>query len=343
MTRRAVLICPGRGTYNKAELGYIARHHGDRTDLLQALDAQRDAEGAQRLSVLDGAARFDPVLHLRGDVAAPLIYACSALDARALAGDIELVAVTGNSMGWYTALTCAGALSLTDGLRLAGTMGRLMQEAMIGGQLIYPCWDADWRPDPARRAALLAQVTGIDAQEGHALRLSIDLGGMLVLAGDAAGMEAFEGAVPRVQDRFPMRLPGHAAFHTSLQEPVARAGRAALARGMYAAPRLPLIDGRGAIWWPQGTDLAALRDYTQGQQVTQSYDFARAIAVAAREFAPELFIIAGPGTTLGGAVAQSLIACCWHGLGSKADFEAWQESGPHLVSMGRADQRPIVT
>nr|WP_309502824.1 ACP S-malonyltransferase [uncultured Roseovarius sp.] len=343
MTRRAVLICPGRGTYNKAELGYLARHHAAQGDALAALDALRAADGQETLTALDGAARFDPKLHLRGDIAAPLIYACSALDARSLAADIDVVAITGNSMGWYTALAAGGALSLENGLRVAGTMGKLMQDAMIGGQLIYPCTRDDWAPDPARRAALMELVQEIDAQDGPVLRLSIDLGGMLVLAGNDAGLAAFEQAVPRVQDRFPLRLPGHAAFHTDLQEPVAAAGRAALGDDLFQPPAVPLIDGRGAIWWPGTSDARALRAYTLGHQVTQSYDFARSIAVAAREFAPDLFIIAGPGATLGGAVAQSLIACRWQGMADKAGFQAWQEAGPFMVSMGREDQRVLAT
>ena len=84
----------------------------------------------------------------------------------------------------------------------------------------------DWADDDARRRELLALVAGIHAPPERHLALSIDLGGMLVLAGDAAGLAAFEAAVPPVQGRFPMRLANHAAFHTALQEPVAGKGRA---------------------------------------------------------------------------------------------------------------------
>jgi hypothetical protein len=104
-----------------------------------------------------------------------------------------------------------------------------------------------------------------------------------------------------------------------------------------------MIDGRGQIWWPHASDLNALWDYTFGHQVTQTYDFTRAVTVAAREFAPDLFIIVGPGTTLGGAVAQSLISANWQGLGSKTDFQTRQKADPILISMGREDQRAHVT
>jgi hypothetical protein len=79
-----------------------------------------------------------------------------------------------------------------------------------------------------------------------------------------------------------------------------------------------------------------------GHQVTEPYDFTHAIRTAAREFAPDLFIVTGPGTTLGGAVAQSLILSDWQGMASKADFQTRQAADPLLVSMGMADQRGLV-
>ncbi len=340
--KTAVVVCPGRGTYNKAELGYLARHFPD-ADLLAAFDAQRAAAGQDTLSALDGAERFSLARHTRGDNASGLIYAATLGDFLAIdREEIEVVAVTGNSMGWYSALACAGALSPEDGFTVANTMGTLMQAALIGGQLVHPFLGDDWRPDPARKTELLGLVADIDARPGHALALSIDLGGMLVLAGDAAGLEAFESAVEPVDGRFPMRLGNHAAFHTHLQAPVAQQGRAALAAGLFGQPALPLVDGRGAVWWPHATDTRALWDYTLGHQVTETYDFTRAITVAAREFAPDLFVVTGPGTTLGGAVAQSLVLAQWRGMEDKAGFKARQAESPLLVSMGMAEQRGLV-
>ena len=339
----AVVICPGRGTYNKPELGYLARHFPDAA-VLSGFDAKRAAAGQETLTALDGAERFSLAKHTRGDNASGLIYAATLGDFLAIDRDaIEIVAVTGNSMGWYSALACGGALSAQDGFTVANTMGTLMQEALIGGQLVYPFLGDDWRPDPARKAGLLALVGEIDARADHTLALSIDLGGMLVLAGDEAGLKAFENAADPIDGRFPMRLGNHAAFHTQLQQPVAERGRAALSPELFGQPDLPLVDGRGAIWWPHATDRQALWDYTLGHQVTESYDFTRAVTVAAREFAPDLFIVTGPGTTLGGAVAQSLVLADWRGMGSKAEFKARQQAEPLLVSMGMPEQRALAT
>jgi acyl transferase domain-containing protein len=338
--KTAVLICPGRGSYTKAELGSLARFP-DR-DLLARFDARRRAEGQETLGELDSAATYSVARHTRGDNASTLIYACSLGDAMALQG-VKLVAVTGNSMGWYSALACAGALSPEAGFEVVNTMGRLMQEHLIGGQLIYPFMGPDWTAAPARKAELLALTYNINARPNHMLALSIDLGGLLVLAGNEAGLAAFEAAVPPVEGRFPMRLGNHAAFHTPLQAPVAALGRAALPETLFNRPHLPLIDGRGQVWWPGAATRASLHAYTLGHQVTETYDFTAAIRSAALEFAPDLFIIAGPGSTMGGAVAQSLILASWKGMTSKADFQARQTASPIVISMGSPEQRALVT
>ncbi len=339
--KTSVVICPGRGTYGKAELGVLSRHFRDRA-LLAGFDARRRDLGQETLSDLDSAANYSVARHTRGDNASALIYAATLADFRAIEG-VEVVAVTGNSMGWYSALACAGALSHEAGFEVVNTMGSLMQQNLIGGQLIYPFVGEDWHPDLVRKAELLAQVAQINGTAGQVLALSIDLGGMLVLAGNEAGLAAFEAAVPPVQGRFPMRLANHAAFHTALQAPVAAQGRAALGATMFAQPKLPLIDGRGHIWWPGASHPQNLWGYTLGHQVTESYDFTRAITHAAREFAPDLFIVTGPGTTLGGAVAQSLILADWQNMRSKTDFQTLQNTQPLLISMGIAEQRAHVT
>ncbi|MEK6216716.1 MAG: ACP S-malonyltransferase, partial [Boseongicola sp.] len=142
--------------------------------------------------------------------------------------------------------------------------------------------------------------------------------------------------------RFPMRLPNHAAFHTSMQAPVAAEGQSALPASLFGQPKLTMIDGRGAFWHPYASSLEPLRDYTLRHQVVKPYDLAAAISVAARELMPDLFIVLGPGNTLGGAVAQSLIRCHWRGWSSKADFQTAQMTQSRLLSMGLDEQRRLV-
>lgn len=333
--RSAFVVAPGRGTYNKEELGYFGRHHPGRGDLLAAFDAERNARGQETVSALDGAERFSIARFSRGDNASALIYACGYADFHAIDREaFDIVAVTGNSMGWYTALACAGALDAEAGFKVANTMGTLMQEALIGGQILYPFVDENWVEILGKRSELMALIDEIPG-----LHLSIDLGGMIVFAGDEGALASAEQRLAPVQGRFPMRLANHAAFHTKLQAPVSAKGKEALGPDLFAQPQCPLIDGRGHIWFPRAADLRALWDYTLGHQVTAPYDLAAATRTGIREFAPDVVIILGPGTTLGGAVAQSLIGLNWRGLESKDAFGARQRTDPLVLSMGIDDQR----
>ena len=112
----------------------------------------------------------------------------------------------------------------------------------------------------------------------------------------------------------------------------------------FGSPQVPMIDGRGRIWRPFAVNAQDLWRYTFATQILETYDFTRALQVAVKEYAPDRIILLGPGDTLGGAIAQALIAIEWRGLKSKQDFqEAQAGDDPILLSMGREDQRAAVT
>ncbi len=335
---RLLVVCPGRGTYSAAEWGTLVRRAGG-SEWLARFDAMRREAGMPTLSALDGETPFRQSLHGRGEHAAPLIYACAWADLLAIDPErYEVVAVTGNSMGWYIALAAAGALSPDAAFHLIGTMGQMMQEALVGGQVITPWVDDEWRPDWAVRRELLALIERIHGCEGAELYLSIDLGGMLVFGGNEAGLTRLTEQLPP-RERFPLRLHQHAAFHTPLQAGVRRQARERLGAEPFQPPEVPMIDGRGHIWTPWSTDPQALWDYTLGEQLVAPYDFTAAIGVGVREFAPDRIVIPGPGATLGGATAQALIQLGWRGWEDKAGFQAGQQQEPRLLCMGIPEQR----
>ena len=121
------------------------------------------------------------------------------------------------------------------------------------------------------------------------------------------------------------------AAKTVLQRPISKLGFDALSEQLFVQPTIPLIDGRGAIWYPNSTDTSALYNYTLGHQVVEPYDFTAAIRTAAREFMPDVFIVLGPGTTLGGTTAQALIQTNWRGWRSKLDFQQEAQTQPRLL------------
>jgi [acyl-carrier-protein] S-malonyltransferase len=339
MKKTAIVVCPGRGTYNKAELGYISNHLVD-SSLLQKFDQIRRELNVPTITELDQQPQFSRNVHLQADNAAGLIYAAGLGDYQSInQQQFDIVAITGNSMGWYTALGCAGVLPVERGMHLVTDMAQLTATGK-GAQFIYPMIDDNWQPD-AQRQALVQQQLLLHAEE---LFMSIVYGGYAVLAGTEAAVKSAMAALPSCDERFPLLLPGHAGFHTRLMQYAADKALTLWPAEKFNQPQLPLVDGRGQIWPGHGANLNQLQQYTLQYQVTQGYDFSLALQVAVKEFAPEHIILLGPGAGLGGAVAQSLIQINWQGFTSKQDFVAAQQSElPYVLSMGLAEQRSLFT
>lgn len=346
MTKKtAVVICPGRGTYTKTELGYLKRYRPRFAAEIAAVDARLAGLGQPTVTELDDAEKFSLKTHTPGEFASTLIYSCSLMDFLAIdRGKFDIVAVTGNSMGWYTALACAGALDRDASFTLIHTMGSMMKGGVIGGQLIYPVVDEVWRPDAGKRGLVENAVAEINAVAGCEAHMSIRFGGYAIIGGNEPALAALMKALPPAEDgKYPFILVNHAAFHTPLLRGTSERAFRELNVDLFRKPALPLVDGRGAIWQPYSTDVAALRDYTLGSQVYDTYDFTAAVSVALKEFAPDALILLGPGSTSGGAVGQILVQNKWGQMASKADFSARQVKDPILFAMGREDQRGLVS
>lgn len=340
---RAVVICPGRGSYNKEQLGYLHQHHRSRSSHVSVIDQYLAANNAPTISELDSMPDFSFSTHTKGEHASPLIYGCAISDFHAIdRNQYDICAITGNSMGWYIALAAAQAVSEKDAVQLICTMGSMMKDQLIGGQVIYPVADNQWHVDIKQRAALLATIARINQHNDHQLYLSIDLGPFIVVAGNASGLAQFEQQVDSI-DQYPMRLPNHGAFHTPMLTAIAAQAQTALPVGMFAAPQMPLIDGNGKIWSPYASNITELHRYTLNQQVCDPYYFTHCVDVALKEFAPDVFIVLGPGNSLGSSVASRLIKHNWHGIDNKDAFIERQKNNPIILSMGVAAQRQLVT
>lgn len=339
----AVVICPGRGTYNESELGYLRRLHGPQSAFLDIADGHRRSRNQATIRELDARPEYSAPVHAGSENAGPLVFCCSYCDFLSIDPvAFEVVAITGNSMGWYTALTCAGALGGEQGLHIVNSLGAYLHEKHSGAQVICSTVDDDWLPIPNRREELLEAVRAVHQHDAMELYVSIELGGMIVFSGDESALAAFLARVPNGPGQFPKRLRHHGAYHSPLQSQVSSRAKATLPADWFGTPAVPVVDGCGRIWVPHATDTRQLWDYTLGAQVVDVYHFTRAIQVAVREFTPDCLILLGPGDTLGGAVAQSLIQVGWRGLDSKRAFLESSRIAPYLLSMGREDQRGLV-
>jgi hypothetical protein len=212
----ALVVCPGRGSYGKAELGYLKRLHADKAALIEVVDQMRAERGQATISALDGADRFSVATHTRGDIASPLIFTASYADFLDIdRSRFDVAAVTGNSMGWYTALACAGAVTPAAGFSIVDAMGEHSQAGEPGGQVLLSMVDEDWHELTGLRETRRGLVDAIASRPGHAISVSIELGGMIVLAGNDRGLDALLAEVPPTPGREPMRLVNHGPFHSA--------------------------------------------------------------------------------------------------------------------------------
>ena len=325
---RAVLVFPGRGSYGPTSLGSFPADNR----LVAVADGVRVELGLDRLAVLDAAEAFDPKIHLRPSNTGPLTWLASMLDAERALADHRVVAVIGNSPGWFAALAVAGALDAADAFRLVQGIALLQEEAVDagagGGHLIYPRLDSDWQP-------MAEWIAALDAvgEDGGEVFPSVDLGGFVILAGTDAGIDRVAGRLPSVElgeRRYPLRLAFHVPYHTPLQDAVAASAAARFTNLSWRLPRLTLIDGRGERFTPWTTDPAELAAYTLGEQLVSPYRFALSAHVALREYAPDVLVLPGPGNTMGGVMGQLVVTEGYRGLRTRADFEAAQ-AGPKPV------------
>lgn len=323
---RAVLVLPPGG-YTASSRGSLA----GASPRIDEADAVRHASGLPSLRELDGAAQFDPAIHGQPIHAMPLAYLIAVLQAEAAQQEHEAVAVVAEPAGWSAALVIAGVLSFVDGLRLVHELAAVEQQSATVGQVVYPLTDAAWRPQPALRAALDAALGEVDGEASGLL----DLGAFALLAGEAPTVDTLLAALRPVQvgdRRYPRRLAAAGHWLAALPPSVIEH-----ATGLeWRRPRTTLIDGRGTRQTPWSADPAELRDYTLVAMRGQAFSFAAAMRVALREYAPDVVLLLGPGRSPASAVGQLVVAEGYHGLRTRATYEANQRSASPLVE--RADR-----
>jgi [acyl-carrier-protein] S-malonyltransferase len=167
------------------------------------------------------------------------LAALEALRQREPDAEKDATAAAGLSLGEYTALVFAGALSFADGLRVVQKRGEAMQAAADAqpGAMV-----AVLGPDQAAVEGLCDQARG-----GGVLQLANLLGpGNVVVSGDRSACDALEKLAEAAGARV-VRLAVAGAFHTRLMKPADDALAAALAGVTIRTPRLPVwsnVDAR---------------------------------------------------------------------------------------------------
>jgi [acyl-carrier-protein] S-malonyltransferase len=145
----------------------------------------------------------------------------------------------GHSLGEYSALVAAGALTLEDAVRLVHLRGSAMQEAVPPGQ---GAMAAIMGGDPAAVAALCEE-----AAAGEVLSpANFNAPGQIVISGAAGAVaRAVELSAARKLKAIPLKVS--APFHCALMAPAARAVEAELARISLGALAFPVIANVDAV------------------------------------------------------------------------------------------------
>jgi [acyl-carrier-protein] S-malonyltransferase len=260
-------------------------------DLVAAYPAARRVfeEADDRLGMGLGQLCFEgPAETLRlTEFAQPAILAASIAAFRVLHETVglQLVAVAGHSLGEWTALVVAGALSLGDAVVAVRERGRLMQEAVPAG------------------TGAMAALLGIEAEQAEALCAVAAQGqsvtpanfngaGQVVVAGHTDAVDRVLAAASERKIRG-QRLPVSAPFHCPLMAPAAERLGVVLEGISFTAPQVPVVSSVDAARLDPTADLRALLR----RQVTAPVRWEATMRVLA-DVGASRGVEVGPGRTL---------------------------------------------
>ena len=184
----------------------------------------------------------------------PVMLTAGIANYRAWIAETGLVptAAAGHSLGEYTALVAAGALSLADALPLVRFRAQAMQEAVpVGTGAMSAILGLD--------AAVVRQVCQqVAAETGEVVEaVNFNDPKQTVIAGSKAGVEKANEALKAAGAKRALPLPVSAPFHSSLMKPAADRLREKLAAVPFKTAAFPVINN---IDVAVTDDVEALRD-----------------------------------------------------------------------------------
>ncbi|SNS43187.1 ACP S-malonyltransferase [Tropicimonas sediminicola] len=243
--------------------------------------------------------------------AQPALMAMSLAAIRALASEgvgVDSAAfVAGHSLGEYSALAAAEALSVTDTARLLRTRGKAMQQAVPVGE------------------GAMAAVLGLDLAAVQAVAQEAAQGDVCAAANDndpaqvvvSGTKAAVERAVEIAKGKGAKRallLPVSAPFHCSLMQPAAEVMAEALAQVDIKAPKVPVVANVRAEAVQDPAEIRALLV----EQVTHSVRWRESIQWMAGQGVDEIWEI-GAGKALSGMVRRIEKSVAVRAIGAPKD------------------------
>jgi [acyl-carrier-protein] S-malonyltransferase len=198
--------------------------------------------------------------------------------------------VAGHSLGEYSALTCAGALSFADAVRLVRLRGELMEAAVPRGQ------------------GAMAAVMGLDddqvtaccnAVDGVVVAANFNAPGQVVIAGAAAAVAAAADACKAAGAKRAVMLDVSGPFHSPLMSAAKEEFAKALNAIELTLPAIPIVQNVNAS---VPDSVAQLRENLLAQiaePVLWSKCVERMVELGVTQFAE-----CGPGNVLAGLIRR---------------------------------------
>ena len=223
-------------------------------------------------------------------VTQPAIFLHSVLLAKSLGEEFQPDMVAGHSLGEFSALVAAGALSFEEGLKLVSKRAMAMQKACE----IRPSTMAAVLALPDEKVEeLCAEVDDIVAPANY------NCPGQVVISGTIEGIDAACEKMLAAGAKRAMKLKVGGAFHSPLMQPAQEELAEAIAAAEFKTPRCPIyqnVDGK------PHTDPAEIKENLIKQltaPVRWTYDVQEMIKDGATEF-----VELGPGSVLQGLVKK---------------------------------------
>ena len=227
-------------------------------------------------------------------VTQPAVFLHSVISAICLGDDFQPDMVGGHSLGEFSALVAAGALSFEDGLRLVHARALAMQKA---------CEVA-----PGTMAAIIAlpddTIEGICSEvsaegNGVVVPANYNCPGQLVISGNVEAVNAACDKLKAAGATRALVLPVGGAFHSPLMQPAAEELQKAIEEVEFKTPRCPIYQNVDA---QAHTDAAEIKQNLMAQ-LTASVKWTQEVNNMIEAGATD-FTECGPGKALQGMIAK---------------------------------------
>ncbi len=223
-------------------------------------------------------------------VTQPAIFLHSVILAKTMGEEFDPSMMAGHSLGEFSALVAAGALSFEDGLRLVSARAQAMQKAC--------------EINPSTMAAVLAlpdeKVEEICAGvDGTVVCANYNCPGQLVISGEVEAIDAACAKLLEAGAKRALKLKVGGGFHSPCMEPARAELAEAIERTDFHTPAVPVYQNVDA---KPHTDPAEIKANLVAQ-LTAPVRWTQSVQNMVADGADE-FIEVGPGKVLQGLVAK---------------------------------------